>query len=125
MVVCVRWCPKRPAVFFASDSARNVYVFDLVVDVHAPVSVEKLPAGRDGNSTLVDISTVSSSANATNNSCFALVASCTGNSPDNSGSGDGVASLRVGKINPLLLEGNPLSKGNEEAKLRAELCKWV
>ena len=112
--------------------------------MHAPVYVERLAAGGTAN-TLVDISVVSQAASAAPNSCFALLAACTGNGVSSSsdsenggkrgsgGSQDGVASLRVGKLNPRLLAGsggggggNSLaSKWDEETRLRANLSKWV
>jgi hypothetical protein len=39
-VVLLQWCATRPAVFFATDAAGNVYHFDLHANAAAPVGVE-------------------------------------------------------------------------------------
>jgi hypothetical protein len=39
-VVLLQWCATRPAVFFATDAAGNVYHFDLHVNAATPVGVE-------------------------------------------------------------------------------------
>lgn len=107
-VVLVRWCPKRPSVFFAVDEAANVYLFDLSNNLFRPVFIDKLDSSHI-RSSRIDISTV-----APGSKRFHLLLV---DRASNRG-------ISVKKLNKSILTSTFKNLADEEDHFRESLSKW-